>query len=388
MGKHRGPKPAPSRDLEAVQQMLGFHSNPASSQGSPTPINDPVFVCIDCEAFEHNHSKITEIGVAVLDTRETAHLHPSSDPLPAWFEKIKYAHYRPVEYARLQNKTFIQGCPEQFNFGPSTWVHLADMRRILQNIFADPTQLAQAADFTTTTITTTLSPTPPARNIIFVAHGAGNETAYLRHLSFDLSNPQNNNTNTNTPNIPHPPIQQTLDTQKLSGSNKKSPLSLHRLCLCLHLSPLLNLHNAGNDAGYTLQALIALAVNEFQNPGVFAREVREGPFAVGRKVPPVRFERGWKAPVVWGGSTVRGRVSGGDDGGRGGKGIGVVADGVGGDGGAKMTMTTTSTTTRPRGLSRAAERQERKGTVGSTAGDEKARGTNERKRKREWEGAG
>ncbi|KAI6850014.1 hypothetical protein KC327_g3580 [Hortaea werneckii] len=386
MGKNRGPKPAPSRDLEAVQQMLGFHPNPTTSKGSPTSIKDPIFVCIDCEAFEHNHSKITEIGVAVLDTRETAHLHPSFDPLPAWFDKIKYAHYRPVEYARLQNKTFIQGCPEQFNFGPSTWVHLADMRRILQNIFADPTQLARAADFTITT----LSPTPAPRNVIFVAHGAGNDTAYLRHLSFDLSNPQDN---TNSP------VQQTLDTQKLCGtSSKKSPLSLHRLCLCLHLSPLLNLHNAGNDAGYTLQALLALAVNDFRNPGAFAREVREGPFAVGRKVPPVRFERGWKAPVVWGGSTARGKVSEGDDDGgrgRGGEGLGVAAEGVcgegdgGGDGGAEMTRKKTTTTTRPKGLPpRAAERQEGKDTMGSTAGDEKARGTNERKRKREWEGAG
>ncbi|KAI7594606.1 hypothetical protein KC346_g15590, partial [Hortaea werneckii] len=269
MGKYRGPKPASTRDLEAVQQMLGLQPNSTSSKGSPTPIKDPIFVCIDCEAFEHNQSKITEIGVAVLDTRETAHLNPTSDPLQAWFRKIQYAHYRPVEYARLQNKTFIQGCPEQFNFGPSTWVHLADMRRILQNIFADPTQLDRAADFTTTTTTTT-SPDPsaePDRNIIFVAHGAGNDTAYLRHLSFDLSSPSSSSSSSS----PDAGISQTLDTQLLAGSTKKTPLSLHRLCLCLNLQPV-NLHNAGNDAGYTLQALVALGVNEVGNPGGFARE--------------------------------------------------------------------------------------------------------------------
>ncbi|RMY98680.1 hypothetical protein D0860_08464 [Hortaea werneckii] len=268
MGKNRGPKPASSRDLEAVQQMLGLQPNPTSCKGSPTPIKDPIFVCIDCEAFEHNHSKITEIGVAVLDTRETAHLHSSSDPLQAWFQKIQYAHYRPVEYARLQNKTFIQGCPEQFNFGPSTWVHLADMRRILQNIFADPTQLDRAADFTLPPTTTT----SPGRNIIFVAHGAGNDTAYLRHLSFDLSSPSSSSSSPSSSSSSDAKIAQTLDTQTLSGSTKKSPLSLHRLCLCLNLQPM-NLHNAGNDAGYTLQALLALAVHEFENPGGFAREV-------------------------------------------------------------------------------------------------------------------
>ncbi|RMZ17754.1 hypothetical protein D0862_00677 [Hortaea werneckii] len=287
MGKNRGPKLASSRDLEAVQSMLGLQPNPTSSQGSPTPVKDPIFVCIDCEAFEHNHSKITEIGVAVLDTRETAHLHPTSDPLQAWFQKIQYAHYRPVEYARLQNKTFIQGCPEQFNFGPTTWVHLADMRRILQNIFADPTQLDRAADFTLPP-TPTSTTTPPGRNIIFVAHGAGNDTAYLRHLSFDLSSPSSSSSSSSSSDAS---IAQTLDTQTLAGSTKKTPLSLHRLCLCLNLQPV-NLHNAGNDAGYTLQALLALAVNEVQNPGGFAREIREGEFAIGRKLPGVRSAAG------------------------------------------------------------------------------------------------
>ncbi|RMY67991.1 hypothetical protein D0862_15026 [Hortaea werneckii] len=388
MGKNRGPKPASTRDLEAVQQMLGLQPNTTSPQGSLNPTKDPIFVCIDCEAFEHNHSKITEIGVAVLDTRDTSHLHPSSDPLPAWFEKIKYAHYRPVEYARLQNKTFIQGCPEQFNFGPSTWVKLADMRRILCNIFADPTQLDRAADFsfpaTTTTTTTTTSRDQPqsnARNIIFVAHGAGNDTAYLRHLSFDLSSTS-----------PDARIAQTLDTQKLAGSTKKTPLSLHRLCLCLHLHPLLNLHNAGNDAGYTLQALIALAVNEYNRPGGFAREVRQGQFGIGRKVPAVRFEMDRKAPVLWAGSTREGNCSSAVRSGE--EMVGGVMAPPGGigrdgeDGGVKTTRTTTEPERSRSPVQHQGREQERarKGVAASipaaaAAGDETP-GTKQRKRKR------
>ncbi|KAI7157942.1 hypothetical protein KC349_g5223 [Hortaea werneckii] len=392
MGKNPGQKPASARDLEAAQQMLGLQPNATSPKGSPTQIKDPIFVCIDCEAFEHNQSKITEIGVAVLDIRETSHLN-SSSPLSAWFEKIKYAHYRPVEYARLRNKTFIQGCPEQFNFGPSTWVKLTDMRRILCNIFADPTQLEQAADFSTPTTTTTSpdqSQTDP-RNIIFVAHGAGNDTTYLRHLSFDLSQQPHS-----TAAAAGSRIAQTLDTQKLSGSTKKHPLSLHRLCLCLHLQPK-NLHNAGNDAGYTLQALIALAVNENQNPGGFAREVREGEFSVGRKLPPVRFERGWKAPVVWAGSTREGDCSS-VEGGREGRIGGATAplNGVGrrGDeGGEEGGVGTTTTTTRSERSSNPAQsqewEQERAGrgvplsVQAATVAEDKASGTKKRKRKRE-----
>ncbi|KAI6899892.1 hypothetical protein D0869_01155 [Hortaea werneckii] len=394
MGKNPGQKPASARDLEAVQQMLGLQPNTTSPKGSLTPIKDPIFVCIDCEAFEHNQSKITEIGVAVLDTRETSHLNNSS-PLPAWFEKIKYAHYRPVEYARLRNKTFIQGCPEQFNFGPSTWVKLADMRRILCNIFADPTQLDRAADFSIPTTNTTSSPDQPqtdCRNIIFVAHGAGNDTTYLRHLSFDLSQ-QAQSTAAGSR------IAQTLDTQKLSGSTKKSPLSLHRLCLCLHLEPK-NLHNAGNDAGYTLQALIALAVNEHQNPGDFAREVREGEFAVGRKLPGMRFERGWKAPVVWAGSTREGNASSSSvEWGVGGATAplgGVDRDGDeggGGEGSVKTTMTTTKPE-RSQSLAQRQEREQERAKNGASpepapiVAENKAGGTKKRKRKREGLGDG
>lgn len=156
----------------------------------------------------------------------------------------------------------------------------------------------------------------------------------------------------------------------------------------------MNLHNAGNDAGYTLQALLALAVHEVQNPGGFAREVREGQFGIGRKLPGVRFERGWKAVEVWGGSTMgRGRVSEEGEGegeGREGKGL-VDAGGVGDAKTRTSTTTTTTTTTKPKALPKQpAERQEHKGTTRSAAGEDGVGGAHKRKRKRnpEWEGLG
>jgi hypothetical protein len=33
---------------------------------SKHPVKDVFFVCIDCEAFEHDQTKITEIGISSL----------------------------------------------------------------------------------------------------------------------------------------------------------------------------------------------------------------------------------------------------------------------------------------------------------------------------------
>src|SRR5205809_5235414 len=35
-----------------------------------------VFICVDVEAFEHNHSQITEIGISTLDTTEITNIPP------------------------------------------------------------------------------------------------------------------------------------------------------------------------------------------------------------------------------------------------------------------------------------------------------------------------
>jgi hypothetical protein len=48
-----------SQELTQLQQFLGLV---APKNGKP--VQDVVFVCIDCEAFELDQSKITEIGMS------------------------------------------------------------------------------------------------------------------------------------------------------------------------------------------------------------------------------------------------------------------------------------------------------------------------------------
>jgi hypothetical protein len=234
------------QDLEKVQQMLGLRP---SKKGRNAALVDPIFVCIDCEAFEHNQHMITEIGVAVLDTRHIKDLDSTSSQ-KRWFKNIKYAHYRPVEYSHVRNKRFVKGCPDLFNFGPTTWIMKADAKTILKRIFQDPEHLADAAN---------LDISIPAvdRNIVFVGHDAGNDEAYLRSVGFSMSADAN--------------VVSTVDTARAMGT-RKTPVALRRLSLALQLQPV-NLHNAGNDAAYTLQSAIMAAVKEHANPGSVTAEL-------------------------------------------------------------------------------------------------------------------
>lgn len=272
MAKHEIAGAASKPELVLVQQMLGL----LPSAGSKQFIEDAVFVCIDCEAFEHAQKKITEVGIAVLDTRDVADLHRDDDE-QKWFFRMKYAHYRPVEYASLRNKTHITGCPEKFSFGPSTWVKRTDLRTILQRVFRYPTQLQQAAHLD-------VGLSDADRNVVFVAHGATNDTAYLKQVGFDLSAGAN--------------IARTCDTQKIAGS-KKRPVSLQRLLLSLGHEGV-NLHNAGNDAAYTLQSLVVMALREFKAPG----SVAAGLVKYAGKLRPAEMNSR-VAPVVWAGTATR-----------------------------------------------------------------------------------
>ncbi|KAK4580105.1 hypothetical protein LTR86_000308 [Recurvomyces mirabilis] len=265
----RGSTPVAS-SLYALRQMLGL--TPAN--GDAALIVDPIFVCIDCEAFEHAHHKITEIGVAVLDTRE---LDQRTAEAELWIEKIKYAHFKPIEYGLLKNKNFVKGCPEAFNFGTSTWIKLADARRVLQNIFDDPTRLLEAADFDKPFSKT-------GRDVIFLGHNASSDTSFLKQVGFNVAVDGG--------------IKATMDTQKLAGGTKKKSIALQRLLSSLDVDAY-NLHNAGNDAAYTLQAMLLMALKDQATPGSVAADLLK----YSGKLPPAKYSP-VVAPHVFAGTAV------------------------------------------------------------------------------------
>ncbi|KAK4903720.1 hypothetical protein LTR49_026700, partial [Elasticomyces elasticus] len=238
----------------------------------PTDDPDIVFVCLDCEAFEFAQHKVTEIGIAVLDTRDLRGLSATAGD-DAVTHQIRSAHYRPVEYSRLINKKFVHGCPAAFSFGSSTWVKLADIPRIMNRLFRDPTKLEHCARFDIDVI-------DAERKIVLVGHGLGNDIRYLQNLGIKTSMV--------------PSIINQADTQKLASSG--TLVGLAKLLVALGIESV-NLHNAGNDAVYTLQAFLKMTMLESREPGKL-KKVLSKP----RRKPIDLYDHRIQAPVLWGGS--------------------------------------------------------------------------------------
>ncbi|KAK5184303.1 hypothetical protein LTR16_010000, partial [Cryomyces antarcticus] len=103
------------------------------------------------------------------------------------------------------------------------------------------------------------SSSPPAtskkyRDVILVGHGLSNDTDYLKRIAFS---PYACGT-----------VVATLDTQYLV-STKHNFCGLKRLLHALDIEPE-HLHNAGNDAAYTMQAMLLIAIKDWQKPGCFS----------------------------------------------------------------------------------------------------------------------
>lgn len=74
------------------------------------------FVCVDVEAYERNHSIVTEIGIAILDTDDIIGVAPGERG-QSWFSLIETHHLRVKEVSDMVNHEFVKGCPEFFDFG-------------------------------------------------------------------------------------------------------------------------------------------------------------------------------------------------------------------------------------------------------------------------------
>lgn len=197
--------------------------------------SDVVFLAVDVEAFERAQDKITEIGISKLDTRDLVSRAPGPDGA-AWVQQIRTRHFRIQEHAKLINKAFVKGCPDRFDFGSSEWLPLKSASTSLTSLFRIPSSFTAA------------SPAVPEsstfRKIVLVGHGLSGDTGYLKALNFSP--------------FAAGTVISTVDTLKLSGP-KTNQLGLKRLLTALGVQPM-HLHNAGNDAHYTMQALVQLAV--------------------------------------------------------------------------------------------------------------------------------
>jgi hypothetical protein len=238
------------RASETIGQTAPFGSLQAIDPSLPAPFafeKSVVIVCVDVESYERAHHKVTEIGIATLDTRDLVGIAPGEDGID-WRKKIKARHFRIKENRHLINHEFVAGHPEGFEFGESTFIDLKEAPTHVAACFRPPfgTHVSNTPE---DEISNTLCDLDldEDRNIVFVAHDTLSDVRYLQQLGYD---PMKVKT-----------IIEAMDTAKIYQAWRRDsqPTSLGRILVDFDIIGW-KLHNAGNDAMYTVRAWAMRAI--------------------------------------------------------------------------------------------------------------------------------
>ncbi|KAJ9154821.1 QDE-2-interacting protein [Pleurostoma richardsiae] len=239
------------RAAKRVQRYLGLREKLSTGSSlstslvrldvhSPAPFKAEdfvVFICFDVETYEKNHNIVTEIGFAILDTMDLVGIPPGENG-EHWSKLIQARHLRIKEYSWVVNMEYIKGCPDNFDFGQSEFVPLKGVREVIQKIFTNDTSLVQEEP-----------DDPENRRIVLVGHDIKQDIAHLQKLDVDV--------------YALPNLLDVVDNQSLQQHLRamRNPQKLESVLTDFGILSR-HLHNAGNDAVYTLQSLLALAIRK------------------------------------------------------------------------------------------------------------------------------
>lgn len=200
-------------------------------------------VSIDVEAHERATHEITEIGIAVYD------------PEGQWFlstPHIKTLHILTSESMHLRNGNYVPDRKFSFNGGTSYSMNYNQLRALLRGVFS--------SYFT-------------ERRGVLVGHDVNNDLQWLKKLLINL----------------HPETR-TVDTLRIYLLTSKQHGSLRKILRRMDI-PHANLHNAANDAYYTLLLAMSVcdpeqrirhnldAIDHTVVPPAMAREKRKAKFS-------------------------------------------------------------------------------------------------------------
>ncbi|KAK1826246.1 hypothetical protein QBC39DRAFT_27157 [Podospora conica] len=248
MKKRMTNRKAWGQSVKRIQRYLGLRETITGTSGQPSatvpaldltvpmaakPDKGVLFVGIDVEAWEHNQTIITEIGLAILDANKLVGVAPG--PMGKnWFPLIEARHIRVRENAWAVNKTHIRGCPEDFEFGQSEFVPYKEVPRLLKSIIDEAT-------------VTGADGVKRAQEVVLVFHESPSDIKYLETVGYDV--------------YKNPNLLEIVDTKHMKQSALRSDQATKLEYILSQLGlPYGNLHNAGNDAVFTLRAMVGLAV--------------------------------------------------------------------------------------------------------------------------------
>lgn len=205
-----------------------------ATQPVPYPFwKNPVLVSVDVECNERCHSQVTEVGISTLDMSRLSSVPPGENAAQ-WTAQIQSRHLRVREFGHIINHDFVPGCPGNFEFGTSEWVSLDDLAATVQ-----------------AGLTPTCDAGGEPRAVVVVGHNPSMDLAYLREMGAPVEVRSNGVID----------IVDTAETWRIMRG-EASPRSLGAILVELEM-PGWHLHNAGNDARYTMEVLIRMMLNQF-----------------------------------------------------------------------------------------------------------------------------
>ncbi|KAF3121243.1 hypothetical protein TWF703_002002 [Orbilia oligospora] len=189
---------------------------------------DCTFFSIDIESWERNHGIVTEVGL----TKYT----PSTkvDQGGTIGEKIS-DHIIIKEHRRYKNGNYVADASGNFEFGNSRLVPLAETKEAIVAFMCTPEKYQR----------------------ILIGHDINADIEYLRKLGYDDELKD---------------FSMIFDTAEIwkAFADTFDGIGLSRLCSELDISAW-NLHNAGNDARYTMEAFVKMISRTANGEGRFSR---------------------------------------------------------------------------------------------------------------------
>ncbi|GFF47244.1 hypothetical protein IFM58399_08000 [Aspergillus lentulus] len=221
---------------------------------------EPIFICVDVESNERCHEQITEVGISTLDTVDLVGIPPGANA-ENWTSRIRSRHLRVREYGHIVNRQYVLGCPGSFEFGESEWVSKGKLADVVQACFQPPYSFG-IEDTAGVQLGSGPEHKHQKRNLILVGHNTSMDVKYLATLGIPVFEDVTT------------AFLERIDTAELYRIIRSE---LNQRSLASILSELgiigWNLHNAGNDARYTLEALVRMICRDTGEVSVAASTV-------------------------------------------------------------------------------------------------------------------
>ncbi|OQD72122.1 hypothetical protein PENPOL_c001G07747 [Penicillium polonicum] len=210
----------------------------------------PIFISIDLEWMDRYGAmgSLTEVGISTLDMLDLEGV-PPGDYGEQWVKLIRSRHLRVKEYRNWVNNTYTAGCPGSFRFGESELIPHAEIPKVVDAAFYPP-YMVPPKEEKVPAYQVQSKGENRKRTVILVGLDLHGDIMQLQRAESQVF------VNLNKP---FSVIRETIDVAELycAATGETQPRGLQALLGLLNiLSP--DLHNAGNDAYYTLHALIRL----------------------------------------------------------------------------------------------------------------------------------